>query len=457
MICDAKLRGSTTKGTSVAHYMLNPDAKTGDADIKKMQKEAGKERILHIETEYAHPVLISTSPKVAAKTFMNEVTSWTRQNRPGKPEPKSRWEHRVISFHPEDSKELTPKSACAIAKEALKLVAPGERPCLFVVHGDTQHMHVHMLYATVNNKGRIFDLHKDFRRWENAMETLEIKYKLHRVEKRTACATDNDRTRMPDGTNPSKAEFRFSQRTGEPSCKQKLRLIIDQAIHESMAAEPTKKFSQFINTLRSKNVGVSANLQGTGRVTGLRLYYGIFSKAGIKASSLGHPYSWNNLSRTVGFDQNRSLNENLLKVSDYRVRQWTQANSGGKKYAHSLAAMVTSQQSSRKTKAPPSSVQSSSAMATVTFPTEYPDWLKDYLNALVRAVNAEILSQRQHDRELSQSIAEILEMVSKLQMRAIQNVLKEQNMHNSNKTRVTDYKEYTPHDNQAVEPIIKTK
>ncbi|WP_175404464.1 relaxase/mobilization nuclease domain-containing protein, partial [Endozoicomonas atrinae] len=217
MIADAKLNGSIAKGISVAHYMLNPDAKIEDNDISSMQKGSKKERILHVETDHASPVLISSCPKVSAESFMRDMLVWNKRNRPGKKRPQSHWEHRVVAFHPDDSKKLNSKAACEIARKSLNIAAPGERPALYVVHGDTEHLHVHMLYATVNERGKIHNPHRDYRVWEAAMESLEIKYGLHRVEKRKACVHENP-MREPDGTNPKKPEFRQIQRTCHHRC-----------------------------------------------------------------------------------------------------------------------------------------------------------------------------------------------------------------------------------------------
>lgn len=157
MIADAKLSGSIAKGISVARYMLDPDAKQQDSDVKTMQKAESSERVLHIERDLANPVLITDSPKASAQSFIREIVDWNQRNRLGKKAPQSQWEHRVISFHSSDSQKLDAGTACKLARESLDMVAPGQRPALFVVHGDTAHLHVHMLYATVNEKGKIFN------------------------------------------------------------------------------------------------------------------------------------------------------------------------------------------------------------------------------------------------------------------------------------------------------------
>ncbi|WP_067582998.1 relaxase/mobilization nuclease domain-containing protein [Endozoicomonas ascidiicola] len=435
MIADAKLTGSVPKGVSVAHYMLNPDAKSNDHDVKQMQSAPGRERILHIETDSTLPILITDSAKASANSFFKELTRWNRNHRPGKSKPKSHWEHRIIAFHPDDSKKIDAKTACQIAREALSSIAPGERPALFVAHGDTEHLHIHMLYSTVNDKGRIFNLHQDYRAWELVMENLEIKYDLTRVDKRIACSKDEP-TRASDGKNPTKPEFRAIQRTGEPSCKQQLRTLIDDAIRECKTTLPDKRFSHFITLLQLKNIGISANIQSTERVVGMRFYYGIFKKAGIKASSLGRSYSWNALAKTTKFDQNTTLNTHLLKVSDHRVRQWANTDSGGIKLAHQLATHIA-QFKNNQSKRLSSTSRSITPAATAETPVEYPSWLREYLHALARAVNSEIMNQQKLDRELSQSIAEILDLFSSFQKKAIESIHQKTGFNNPDNKQVS--------------------
>ncbi|MGO0308740.1 relaxase/mobilization nuclease domain-containing protein [Endozoicomonas acroporae] len=426
MIADAKLTGSIAKGISVARYMLDPDAKQQDSDVKTMQKAESSERVLHIETDLANPILITDSPKASAQSFIREVVDWNQRNRPGKKAQQSQWEHRVISFHPSDSQKLNAHTACKIARESLGIVAHGQRPSLFVVHGDTAHLHVHMLYGSVDQTGKIHNPHQDFRMWEQAMEQLEIKYDLYRVDKRLACA-DRDSTRMPDGTNPKKSEYRMTQRTGEPSCKQRLRRLLDEAIGDSKSSPPEQQFARFLAGLQSKKIGVSANIQSTGRVAGLRLHYGIFSKKGIKASALGKAYSWNQLAKRAGFEHNSPFNTTLLKLSDRRIKEWIQHDSGGKK---SASQMLSSIHGSGNKAAPRSNVKaltSTSNQAFIIspeFPDEYPEFLKEYIRAIVRAANSEMSRQQQRNNQLNDSIETILELLASFQQRAIKNHLK---------------------------------
>lgn len=434
MIADAKLNGSVAKGIIVAHYMLNPDAKIDDADVKNMQKGGGNERILHIERDHAQPVLINGSPKASAQSFISQVTNWNKRNRPGKKMPKSHWEHRVVSFHPDDSKKLNAQTACRIARESLNIVTSGERPTLYVVHGDTEHLHVHMLYATVDETGKIHNPHQDYCIWEQAMQSLEIKYDLYRVEKRTACAY-HDPSRAPDGTNPAKCEFRMIQRTEGPSCKQQLRQLLDQAIDDSKSAHPAEKFARFITSLQSQNIGITANLQTTGRVVGLRLHYGIFSKGGIKASALGKNYSWSKLALAVDFDKNTNFNTHLLKVSDHRAREWINHEDGGKEYASQIidnTQSPTRKISTQTTKA--TTASSSALMVTPEFPVNYPEYLKEFIRAIIRAANAEMRSQQQKNNQLSHSVDIIVKLLESLQKRAIKNHLKH-NKHRATPTR----------------------
>ncbi len=222
MIADAKINGTSKDGISVAKYMLDPNAKRTNTTAQQLQKSHQSERILKIETDYAFPAIRFLDPKQAAKRFISDIEKWNIEHRPGKAPPKSGWEHRVIAFHPSDSSKVSPALACQIAQHSLKEIAPGQRPTLYVVHGDSEHLHVHLMYATVNERGTIHNPHGDYREWEKVMEKMELQYGLHRVEKRLACSEGNP-SRHPDQTTPTKSEFRMTQRTGLPSNKEQLR------------------------------------------------------------------------------------------------------------------------------------------------------------------------------------------------------------------------------------------
>ncbi|WP_419534567.1 relaxase/mobilization nuclease domain-containing protein [Endozoicomonas sp.] len=430
MIADAKLNGSVAKGAAVAHYMLNPDAKINDDDVKKMQASKGAERILHIETDHANPILIGSCPKKSAKSFMNGVLLWNRRNRPGKKPPQSHWEHRVVSLHPADSKKLNPKDACDIARESLNIAAPGERPALYVVHGDKEHLHVHMLYSTVNETGKIYNLHRDYRVWEAAMEVLEIKYGLHRVQKRAAYAHESP-LREPDGTNPKASEFRQIQRTNEPSHKQKLRQLIQETIDDCKSASGAERFSRFMSSLRSKNIGVSVNIQSTGRVVGLRFHYGIFSKRGIRGSALGKAYSWPKLASTIAFDQNPGINTKILKFSDHRIIEWVNHQHGGKQYAAEVGTFYNNKvKNSNKNHTLPSAVGGSSLGSsesiTPHFPEDCPEWMKSYIRAIVSAANAELARVHQKNQELAaESIKIVLQLLNAIVKSEINRLFKQ--------------------------------
>ncbi|WP_299733675.1 relaxase/mobilization nuclease domain-containing protein [uncultured Endozoicomonas sp.] len=431
MIADAKLNGSISTGIAVAKYMIDPNAKQTNEQTNKL-KGSGTERILLIQTEASPAILMNTPPETAAKKFMNTVVNWNNNHRPGRPKPKPHWEHRVISFHPDDKQKLNAQGAFTIARQALRMVASGNRPALYAVHGDTDHLHVHMLYSTVNETGKIHNPHADFRIWESAMETLEIEHNLHRVNKRLACSATDD-SRRPDGTNPGTAEYRMTQRTGEKSCKEKLRNIIKTAITDCKSEPEDCRFFEFLNSLKKHRVSISANIQSTGRIAGIRLHYGIFSSSGIKASSLGRQFSWNQLSKAVGFDHNKTYNTGLLQLTDHRMSKWLHDEDNGMKWMRktrrrfkSLTRTTTHNKPINSQGKRPliSASSSTSIFASPEFPIDYPEWLKQYIQALARAVNSEIASRKIADQKMHEFINNAINLFIEIQLLGIRNLTK---------------------------------
>nr|MDT0253695.1 relaxase/mobilization nuclease domain-containing protein [Endozoicomonas sp.] len=157
MIADDKKTGNISHGIKQATYMLDPAAKS--PQNKMGEKESNPDRVLLVITEHALPVLASSPPKASARQFMQSINEWNRRHRNGQKPPARSWQHIAISFSPKDHEQVSPKRAVAIACHALRLVAGGKRPVLYVVHGDTQHVHVHLQFGTVNDKGKIHSIH----------------------------------------------------------------------------------------------------------------------------------------------------------------------------------------------------------------------------------------------------------------------------------------------------------
>uniref|UniRef100_UPI000A5A6862 hypothetical protein n=1 Tax=Endozoicomonas atrinae TaxID=1333660 RepID=UPI000A5A6862 len=194
-------------------------------------------------------------------------------------------------------------------------------------------------------------------------------------------------------------------RTTKPSQKQQLRLLIKEAVEDCMSTPNTERFPRFISSLRSKKIGVSAYIQSTGRITGLRFHFGIFTKRGIKGSALGKDYCWAQLASTVAFEDNTAVNTEILKLSDHRITEWVNHPSGGKKWATDIGNFYKNKMGhSNKTLALKTSVDSSSSPGspesiTPDFPENCPEWLKSYIRAIVRAANAELARAYQRKQE----------------------------------------------------------
>ena len=419
MIADFKQTGGKNAGIALATYMLDPAGKQDIDAGHPAPKEGNPERILLVATDHAMPILAGVAPEQGAMQFLNSVESWNKRHRIGQKQPKNMWEQMVVAFSPEDDNKLTPQKAIAITRQALQKVASGNRPTLYTVHGDTDHLHVHVMYATVNDEGLIHNRHRDYRLWELAMEQLETEHGLLRVTKRTACAKDNP-DRMPDGTNPASAEYQAIERTGAPSCKMRIREIIDRCVESIGALPPHRQFATFIERMGKEKVGISANIQSTGNVAGLRFHYGIFQKKGIKGSRLGNNYAWSKLSVNIGFDDNNKRHLNLLKAADCRIGQFLSSRADNQKQP------VAEQQPLKKSTGAMGSARilsnrTSSGGGNTEIPDFYPDWLKQYIRAILAEANQQLaraISEKEKNMDdLLELAAELLATLYNVKLR----------------------------------------
>jgi hypothetical protein len=265
------------------------------------RKNSSKERVLWHESLNALPMLPGESAYDYAKHWAEALWRFTAQARGSRKAPEDYFVHAVMSFFPGNGQhgadQLTAAQAVAIAKEAMAEVASGERQVLYVVHGDTAHLHVHIAFSVVDEDGRIWNPHHDFRLWEGAAARLEAKHGLYEV--RVGRAGYGPTWKKSPTTN----ELNRALRTEQPSDRMALQQLIDAAL----AGNPA--FPVFWQRLLDAGVTPIPNIASTGRVSGMSFRYG----AGLqmKGSDLGKGYSWGSLAKQVHFAASQHLH--LLK------------------------------------------------------------------------------------------------------------------------------------------------
>lgn len=280
MIAKNQKLQSASQVAGKAAYLVEVDPRHDDY-------EPG-ERVALIKASNAMPILPGEEAPVFGEQFAAEIENWTIDKRGDKEMPKNLVQDWVISFHPDDN--VTPEKALEIAEEARAMVMPGERSELLAVHVNTEHMHVHGLTSTTDENGKIWNPNIDYRHWEMAMEELEIKYDLTRVENRIAM------DRYAEVKAPSGNELQMVNRTGEPST----RMLLQELIGSAMADKPD--FETFAERLDAAGVVVKPNVASTGRVSGAS-----FAKDGeiMKGSDLGKKFTWGKLSKALGYEEEK--------------------------------------------------------------------------------------------------------------------------------------------------------
>lgn len=265
------------------------------------RKDKAKERVLLHESHNALPLLPGELPRDYAKQWAEALWRFTAQARGSKKPPEDYFVHAVMSFFPGNDQhaadQLTAKQAVAIAKETLEEVAPGERQVLYVVHGDTAHLHVHIAFSVVEQGGRIWNPHQDFRLWEAAAARLEDKHGLYRV------TVGRPGTAPALSKAPTSRELNQVVRTGKPSD----RMLLQGLVQAAMAGPPS--FPVFWQRLLDAGVTPIPTIASTGRVSGIAFQYG--EHLPMKGSDLGKGFSWPALSKQLHFAASQHLH--LLK------------------------------------------------------------------------------------------------------------------------------------------------
>ncbi|WP_090265869.1 relaxase/mobilization nuclease domain-containing protein [Pseudomonas panipatensis] len=265
------------------------------------------ERVLLAEASYALPPNSSNSAIDYAKRFGDLAEKWTAQHRANKKAPKSIAQSVTVSFYPGcdafPRDPVAPLRAIEIARELVGDVAPGERLALYVVHGDTQHLHVHVLFSTVCSKGKVWNPRFDYRLWEESAERLEIKHRLYRTPNRISRGEKVADIALDHGS------IQIEKRTGVQSEKRKIKFQLSKIL-----SGENIEFREFIQICRQSGLIIILTRSQSGRISGIS-----FQKTSgltFKGSQLNRDWSWSKLSRRLNFDeaQHRDIVDELERL-----------------------------------------------------------------------------------------------------------------------------------------------
>ncbi len=120
-------------------------------------------------------------------------------------------------------------------------------------HHDSNHPHCHILALRNRFDGTVVSDSNNFKRSEQIIRELEIKYNLEQVKS----------SKQAMFKAPNKDELEMIQRTGKPSQK----LILQEKVKDALKYSSTMQ--DFIHNLEAQNINVLFNQASTGRVSGI--------------------------------------------------------------------------------------------------------------------------------------------------------------------------------------------
>lgn len=193
--------------------------------------------------------------------------------------------HVSLSLPPGEN--LGDREFTALAFDYLKGMGFDSNQYITYRHTDTQHEHIHIIANRVKYSGEVVSDSKDYKRSEQLLRKLEIKYGLSTLESPA----------LKKKAGITQQEIEKAIRTG----KAPIKLVLQQRIDGAMLR--SKDISTFIGELKNKKVYPVFNASvSTGRVSGIS-----FDHEGVvyKGSTLGRKYSWNNIIKHLDYDQAR--------------------------------------------------------------------------------------------------------------------------------------------------------
>jgi hypothetical protein len=155
-------------------------------------------------------------------------------------------------------------------------------------HYDANHPHLHILVNRISYDGAVLTDSNDFARSEKVLRQLELKHNLTQVIS----------SKQAQHRAITKDEREMMKRTGVPSSKLALQVIIKQVLSSSQKLT----CSEFIRALQSKGVNVLFNQATTGFVSGISYSY---KGNTITGSKLGNDFKWGTIKNQIVYNQER--------------------------------------------------------------------------------------------------------------------------------------------------------
>ncbi|QXV65569.1 relaxase/mobilization nuclease domain-containing protein [Mucilaginibacter sp. 21P] len=219
--------------------------------------------------------------------------------------------HTSINFPPEE--KLTGEEKKNIALEYLAEMGFASNQYAVFEHFDAEHPHVHLLVNRIAYDGSVVSDSRDYARSEAVLRKLEKKHGLRQVAS----------SRQAQERAVTKNELEMMQRTGEPSVKVKLQVIIKDTL-KYFSNDSKASTKDFIEALERKGVSMLFNQASTGFVSGISYTYDgkIF-----KGAALGNAYKWSSIRSMIAYEQERDGTS--IRQANDRARRSIEARTRG--------------------------------------------------------------------------------------------------------------------------------
>jgi hypothetical protein len=193
--------------------------------------------------------------------------------------------HTALSIGHDES--LTDKEFVNLAKEYLTQMGFANSQYAIYKHTDRDHPHIHIIANRVSLDGKVVSDKWDYKRSENIVRSLEVKYGL----RETKCSHEVQKASM------SKGQVEFFRRTHAIPVKKQLQIAVSDALSNS------NSLVGFEQKLTEYGVSLKLHENSNSKVFGVS-----FELDGIcfKGSALGKMYSWNNLSAQITNNHERN-------------------------------------------------------------------------------------------------------------------------------------------------------
>lgn len=202
--------------------------------------------------------------------------------------------------------KLSDKQFAQLGSDYLEGMGFDDNQFIIYRHSDQDHQHIHIIANRVKYSGKVVDDSRDLFRSKKLVRKLEEKYGLVQLEETTK------KKKSPI----TQKELEKAIRTGEAP----IRFILQEEVKKAMGQ--SKGIKDLIQNLHAANIHPKFNISNcVGRISGISFRYkGII----YKGSTLGRGYSWNAISKTIVYEQDRDRSI-VLQANSAEQGNWGKA------------------------------------------------------------------------------------------------------------------------------------